>query len=74
MQAIGYGETPVNSKACAAMNTIRQGSCAQYHADASASYLSAIKFWKTPLGACDDGSQKCVPFAKWQAAWSAITA
>jgi putative spermidine/putrescine transport system substrate-binding protein len=74
MQAISYGETPANSKACDAMNTIQQGSCAQHHADASASYLSAIKFWKTPLSACDDGSQKCVPFAKWQAAWATITA
>jgi putative spermidine/putrescine transport system substrate-binding protein len=74
MQAISYGETPVNSNACAAMNTIQQGSCAQHHADASPSYLSAIKFWKTPLSTCDDGSQKCVPFAKWQTAWTAITA
>jgi putative spermidine/putrescine transport system substrate-binding protein len=74
MQAISYGETPVNSNACAVMNTIQQGSCAQHHADASASYLSAIKFWKTPLTTCDDGSQKCVPFAKWQTAWAVITA
>jgi putative spermidine/putrescine transport system substrate-binding protein len=74
MQAISYGESPVNGKACAAMNTIQQGSCAQHHADAAASYLSAIRFWKTPLATCDDGSQKCVPFAKWQTAWTAITA
>jgi putative spermidine/putrescine transport system substrate-binding protein len=74
MQAINYGETPVNSKACAEMETIQAGSCAQYHADAPASYFATIKFWKTPIATCDDGSQKCIPYAKWQAAWTGITA
>lgn len=74
MQAIGYGESPVNSKACVAMDTIRQGSCVEHNADPSARYLSAIKFWKTPLATCDGGSQKCIPFAKWQSTWTTITA
>jgi putative spermidine/putrescine transport system substrate-binding protein len=72
MQAISYGEIPVNSKACAEMEIIQAHSCAQYHADASASYLSSIRFWKTPMTTCDDGSQKCVPYAKWQAAWTTV--
>ena len=74
MQATNYGETPVNSKACAEMEKIQAGSCAQYHADAPASYFSTIHFWKTPIATCDDGSSNCVPYAKWQTAWTAITA
>jgi putative spermidine/putrescine transport system substrate-binding protein len=74
MQATNYGETPVNSKACAEMETIAAGSCAQYHADAPASYFATIKFWKTPIATCDDGSSNCIAYAKWQAAWTAITA
>ena len=74
MQATNYGETPVNSKACAEMETLQAGSCAQYHADAPASYFATIHFWKTPIATCDDGSSNCIPYAKWQTAWTAITA
>jgi putative spermidine/putrescine transport system substrate-binding protein len=74
MQAINYGETPVNSHACQEMDKIQAGSCAQYHADAPASYFSTIHFWKTPIATCDDGSSNCIPYAKWQAAWTTITA
>jgi putative spermidine/putrescine transport system substrate-binding protein len=74
MQAVNYGETPVNSKACTEMDAIQAGSCAQYHANADASYFATIKFWKTPIATCDDGSQNCIPYAKWQTAWTGITA
>ena len=74
MQAVNYGETPVNSQACKEMDAIQAGSCAQYHADAPASYFATIKFWKTPIATCDDGSNKCIPYAKWQTAWTSITA
>jgi putative spermidine/putrescine transport system substrate-binding protein len=71
-QAISYGETPVNSKACAEMEKLQAGSCAQYHANASASYFNVIKAWKTPLAQCDNGQQNCVPYAQWQQAWTSI--
>jgi putative spermidine/putrescine transport system substrate-binding protein len=74
MQAVNYGETPVNSLACKEMDAIAAGSCAQYHADAPASFFATIKFWKTPIATCDDGSSKCIPYAQWQTAWTAITA
>jgi putative spermidine/putrescine transport system substrate-binding protein len=73
-QAISFGETPVNTKACAEMESLQAGSCAQYHADAPGSYFDTIKFWKTPIATCDDGSQNCVPYTQWQAAWTSITA
>ncbi len=73
-QAINYGETPVNSKACTEMDAIQAGSCAQYHADAPASYFNTIKFWKTPIATCDDGSQRCLPYSKWQLGWTSVTA
>ena len=72
-QAIFFGETPVNSKACDEMEKLQAGSCAQYHANAPASYFSTIKFWKTPLADCGNGKNDCMPYAKWQTAWTSIT-
>ena len=40
-QAHLFGETPVNSKACGSLNALEAGSCAKYHADATASYASS---------------------------------
>jgi putative spermidine/putrescine transport system substrate-binding protein len=74
MQALSFGETPVNTKACAEMEALQAGSCAQYHADAPGSYFNTIKFWKTPIITCDDGTDNCIPYAQWQAAWTTITA
>ena len=72
-QALSFGETPVNSKACAVMETMEAGSCAKYHADqTSSAYFSTIAFWKTPLATCDDGTNNCVPYAQWVAAWTTI--
>lgn len=69
-QAITYGETPDNSKACAYMDKLQAGSCAEYHANAPASYLDSISLWKTPLAACGDGKNDCVPYAQWVSAWN----
>ena len=74
MQALSFGETPVNTRACAEMEALQAGSCAQYHADAPGSYFNTIKFWKTPIATCDDGTDTCIPYAQWQAAWTTITA
>ncbi len=71
-QAINYGETPVNTKACAVMESLSPGSCAAFHANAPGSYFDAIKFWKTPIATCPDGSKNCVPYAQWQSAWTTI--
>jgi len=73
-QALFFGETPVNTKACQEMEALQAGSCAQYHADAPGSYFNTIKFWKTPIATCVDGSQSCMTYDKWQAAWTTITA
>jgi putative spermidine/putrescine transport system substrate-binding protein len=69
-QAITYGETPDNAKACAYMDKMQPGSCAQYHANAPASYLASISLWKTPLATCDNGQNNCVPYADWVNAWN----
>jgi putative spermidine/putrescine transport system substrate-binding protein len=73
-QAILYGETPVNLKACSEMEALQPGSCAQYHVDPPASYFDPIKFWKTPMATCDDGTQNCIPYSQWQTAWASVTA
>jgi putative spermidine/putrescine transport system substrate-binding protein len=71
-QAVYFGETPVNKKACALMNKISKGSCAQYHANAPESYYRAIKFWKTPVADCGNGQNTCMDYTKWQQAWTQI--
>ena len=69
-QAINYGETPDNSKACPIMNQLQPGSCEQYHANAPIAYFNTIKLWKTPIATCDNGKQDCVPYADWVSAWN----
>jgi putative spermidine/putrescine transport system substrate-binding protein len=74
LQALFFGETPVNTKACAEMEALQAGSCAQYHADAPGSYFTTIHFWKTPVATCADGSKNCIDYSQWQTAWTSITA
>lgn len=69
-QALYFGETPVNPKACPAMEALRSGSCAKLHADATPAYMASISFWKTPVATC--GSSTCVPYRDWVTAWDAL--
>ena len=71
-QAIYFGETPANTKACAIMDKLSKGSCAQYHANAPAAYFKSIKFWKTPTKDCGNGKSNCMDYTKWQQAWTDI--
>ena len=71
-QAIYFGETPANTKACAIMNKLSPGSAAQYHCGASAAYFNSIKFWKTPVAACGNGKNDCMDYTKWQQAWTQL--
>jgi putative spermidine/putrescine transport system substrate-binding protein len=72
-QALFFGETPVNPKACSYMNKAQKGSCASYHLNEPRSYYNKIKFWKTPVPAC--GWKKgngCTDYNAWQQAWTQI--
>jgi putative spermidine/putrescine transport system substrate-binding protein len=71
-QAISFGETPANTKACSYMDKIQKGACAQYHADAPASYFNSIRFWKTPVKDCGNGRQDCTDYTEWQQKWTEI--
>jgi putative spermidine/putrescine transport system substrate-binding protein len=72
-QAIYFGETPVNSKACAIMDKLSKGSCEQYHANAPLAYFKKIYFWKTPIAQCGWSSQSnCMDYTKWQQAWTQL--
>jgi putative spermidine/putrescine transport system substrate-binding protein len=71
-QAIYFGETPANTKACKIMDQLSKGSCAQYHANASKAYFNSIKFWKTPVKNCGNGKSDCMDYTKWQQAWTDI--
>ncbi|HUH80043.1 MAG TPA: ABC transporter substrate-binding protein [Solirubrobacteraceae bacterium] len=73
-QALSFGETPANTKACSYMEEIKKGSCEKYHANAPASYFNSIKFWKTPVKACGNGQNDCMDYTVWQRKWTEITA
>ena len=72
-QAISYGETPVNTKACPYMEKIQKGSCGLYHANAPAAYFDTIKFWRTPVAECGNGKSDCMDYTKWQQKWTEVT-
>jgi len=72
-QALSYGETPANTKACAYMEQIKKGSCAEYHANAPAAYFNTIKFWKTPVKECGNGQNNCMEYSTWQQKWTEVT-
>jgi putative spermidine/putrescine transport system substrate-binding protein len=71
-QAIYFGETPANLKACSFMNEMDKGSCERYHLNAPASYFAKIKFWKTPQEDCGDGRRECTSYTTWQQKWQEI--
>jgi putative spermidine/putrescine transport system substrate-binding protein len=71
-QAIYFGETPANPKACPIMNKLAPGSAAQYHCGASKKYFDSIRFWKTPVAQCGNGQNDCVDYTKWQQAWTQL--
>jgi putative spermidine/putrescine transport system substrate-binding protein len=73
-QAISFGETPANTKACPFMDEIKKGSCAKYHANAPSAYFESIKFWKTPVKDCGNGRNDCTDYSLWQRKWTEITA
>jgi putative spermidine/putrescine transport system substrate-binding protein len=72
-QALVFGETPVNPKACPLMNHLQAGSCAKYHLNEPLNYYNTIKFWKTPIPDCGNGKNDCMDYNQWQTAWTQIT-
>jgi putative spermidine/putrescine transport system substrate-binding protein len=71
-QALFFGETPANRKACSFMNRLEKGGCAKWHLNAPSSYFRSIKFWKTPIRNCGNGKTNCADYTKWQQAWTDI--
>ncbi len=71
-QALFFGETPANLKACDAMNAAEAGSCAKYHLNEAATYIKQIKFWKTPQPTCSDGTKNSTGYNLWQQKWQEI--
>jgi len=71
-QALFFGETPANKKACSFMNRLEKGACSKWHLNAPSSYFRSIKFWKTPTRNCGNGKTNCMDYTKWQQAWTDI--
>src|SRR5699024_7618955 len=72
MQALYFGETPANTKACAPMNEMQPGSCEKWHLNAPASYFESIYVWKTPRKQCSDDSTDCSAVRQWLRAWQEV--
>jgi putative spermidine/putrescine transport system substrate-binding protein len=72
-QALSYGETPANTKACGVMEQLKKGSCSLYHANAPSAYFDSIKFWKTPVPECGNGQSNCMDYSAWQQKWTEAT-
>ena len=73
MQAVTWGETPVNKLACVYMNRLVKRSCSAYHANAPEAYYRSIRFWKTPVADCGNGKKDCMDYTKWVSAWQQAT-
>jgi putative spermidine/putrescine transport system substrate-binding protein len=69
-QALYFGETPANTKACPIMDKLQPGSCAKYHANAPTSYFDSIHFWRTPTTDCGNGQTDCTDYTTWQQKWT----
>jgi putative spermidine/putrescine transport system substrate-binding protein len=69
--AEGFGEAPVNLKACDL--TTNPNHCADFHAD-DESWWEDVYYWTTPDETCkdDDDETTCVTQADWKAAWTEI--
>jgi len=68
--AEGFGEAPVNLKACDL--TTNPNHCAEYHADDEA-WWEDVYYWTTPVADCgDDRGEVCKTQEDWEAAWTEI--
>jgi putative spermidine/putrescine transport system substrate-binding protein len=70
--AKSYGAAPVSAAACTVMEQKWPGSCKALHGDATPAYFRSIRFWKTPLDACADGTTHCTDSTAWQRAWTQV--
>lgn len=71
-QALFFGGTPVNAKACKEMDALEPGSCARYYLDKPDDYTKKLSFWRTPQRTCADGSASCTDYTAWQQAWQGV--
>jgi putative spermidine/putrescine transport system substrate-binding protein len=68
--AEGFGEAPVNLKACEL--TKNENHCSEYHADDEA-WWEDVYYWTTPVADCgDDRGEVCKTQEDWEAAWTEI--
>jgi putative spermidine/putrescine transport system substrate-binding protein len=66
--ARSYGASPVNADACPVLG---KAACADVHANVPAAFLERISFRHTPVEHCG-GGRICVPYARWEQAWTDI--
>ncbi len=69
--AEGFGEAPVNLKACEL--TTNENHCSDFHAD-DETWWEDVYYWTTPVEDCgdDDDSTTCMTQEDWKTAWTEI--
>jgi putative spermidine/putrescine transport system substrate-binding protein len=71
-QALVFGETPVNPRACPVLNRLDSGACAKWHLNTPLPFYKKLFFWKTPVSDCGNGSKSCMDYNAWQRAWTSV--
>ena len=72
-QAIVFGETPVNPKACPYHEQDPEGLVRGVPLRTRRPRTStSIKFWKTPVADCGDGKKRLHGLHAWQQAWTQL--
>lgn len=66
--AAWFGSVPVVPAACQASELLGAEGCKTNGID----NFDKVHFWRTPVAACGDGSNKCVPYDKWVQEYVAI--
>ena len=72
-QALFFGETPANLKACDAMNKAEAGSCAKYHLNEAGDLHQADQVLEDAAGRpAATASKNCTGYNDWQQKWQEI--
>ncbi len=73
-QALSFGETPANTKACAVHGKDQEGLVHRCTTPTRRRRTSnSIKFWKTPVKECGNGQNDCMDYTAWQQKWTEVT-
>ena len=72
-QAISFGETPANTKACPYMEQIKKGSCMRVSRERAERLLRQHQVLEDAGEECGNGKNDCMDYSAWQQKWTEVT-